>query len=149
MKLMPDRPSFSSLLRRALPILTFLICVALLYDGFVFYIRWRDAQQVEREREKAEADRTRRDIDMLGGDKLKILAFYAAPPAIHRGDRSLICFGVNAAKSVRIEPPVEELHPALSRCFQVSPRQDTEYKLIATDAAGHTATESLVIRVAR
>ena len=138
-----------SLLRRALPWLTVVLCVAVLYDAFVFYSRSRQSRNVQRQREAVDAERDRRILEALGGDKLKILSFYAAPPLIHAGESTLICFGVNAAKSVRIEPPVEELHPSLSRCFQVSPRHDTDYKLIAEDAGGHTLTESLRIRVAR
>ena len=146
---MPEAPNFRSLPRRALPFLTILMGAALAYDGFVFYSRSRDSLRIEREREQAEAEKARRTLEMLGGDQLKILAFYAAPRVIPAGGRSLICFGVNAAKSVRIEPPVEQLHPALSRCFEVSPRLDTEYKLIAEDATGHVATRSLMIRVTR
>ena len=138
-----------SLFRRLLPWLTILLCAAILYDVFVFYSRSRQSQKAQRERETAEAARDRRTLEALGGDKLKILSFYAAPSMIHAGESTLICFGVNAAKSVRIEPPVEELHPTLSRCFRVSPRHDTDYKLIAEDAGGHTLTESLQIRVTR
>src|SRR5579863_4714827 len=135
------------LLRRALFFLSIIVCLGVLYDAYVFYSRWRSRQVVERESEKAEAERARRTLEMQGGDQLKILSFYASPPEIHQGGQSLICFGVNAAKSVRIEPPVEELHPALSRCFPVSPRRDTEYRLTAEDAAGHIVTASLTVRV--
>ena len=44
---------------------------------------------------------------------------------------------------MRIDPPVEELHPALSHCFQVAPFLDTDYKLTVADAAGHVLTQSL------
>jgi hypothetical protein len=74
------------------------------------------------------------------------LSFYANP-TIHRGERATICYGVNAAESVRIEPPVEQLHPAVSHCIQVSPLKDTDYKLIAQDHTGHIATQSLTIQV--
>ena len=141
----PSRP----FIRRALPFLVILICAAALYDGFVFYSRWKTNDDSKRQQEQAEAERAHKTIEMLGGDNLKILTFYAAPPAIRAGSSTLICFGVNAAKSVRIEPPVEELHPALSRCFPVTPRRDTEYKLIAEDAAGHSTTQTLTIHVQR
>jgi hypothetical protein len=145
---MAEQAQSKSLLRRALPYVTVFVGIAALYDGWVFYSRWKSGQDAERERQQAEADRARKTIEMLGGDQLKILSFYASPPLIHPGGQSLICFGVNAAKSVRIDPPVQELHPAVSRCFQVSPRRNTEYKLTAEDGAGHTVTQSLAIRVA-
>ena len=84
----------------------------------------------------------------MGGDRLKILDFYASPPVIHRGQPSTICYGVNAADRVRIDPPVQELHPSISRCLQVAPLKDTDYKLTAEDSAGHTVTQSLTIKVA-
>jgi hypothetical protein len=145
---MPESPHGKSLLRRMLPFLTVAVCIAALYDGWVFYSRWKSGQDVERERQHAEAERARKTVEMLGGDQLKILSFYASPPRIHPGGQSLLCFGVNGARNVRIDPPVQELHPALSRCFEVSPQRDTEYKLSAEDAAGHTVTQSLAIRVA-
>jgi hypothetical protein len=140
----------SSLLRRALPVLTAIIGAAVLYDVWIFYSRSSSARAVEQERVRTEAERARRTIDMLGGDQLKILSFYAAPAVIQRGQVTSICFGVNGAKTVRIEPPVVvDLQPSLSRCFQVAPRADTEYKLTAEDAAGRTVTRSLSIRLAR
>jgi len=136
-----------SLLRRLLPYFTLVIGIAALYDGWIFYSRWSSARAVEQQRAGAEADRDRKTIQMLGGDRLKILNFYASPPSIRAGSQSLICFGVNAAKNVRIDPPVEELHPALSHCFQVAPEHDTEYTLTAGDGAGHVVKQSLRIRV--
>jgi hypothetical protein len=48
---------------------------------------------------------------------------------------------------VRLDPPVEQLHPAISNCFEVAPRRDTEYKLTVTDHAGHALTQSLAVQV--
>ena len=44
----------------------------------------------------------------------RILQFYAASGAVDAGENVTICYGVEDAKSVRIEPPVEELKPALN-----------------------------------
>jgi hypothetical protein len=79
-----------------------------IYDGWIFYSRWSSERAVQQKRTQAEADRARKTSEMLGGDPLKFLNFYASPPAIHAGTQSLICFGLNAAKHVRIDPPVEE-----------------------------------------
>ena len=91
------------------------------YDGWIFYSRWSDAREAQKQRLRKEAEDARRIVDALGGDRLKILDFYATPGTIRRGERATICYGVNAAESVRIDPPVEELHPALSHCLQVAP----------------------------
>jgi len=132
---------------RVLPYLTLTILIAALYDGWIFYSRWSTARESEQRRRSDEADRDRKTVEMLGGDQLKIMNFYASPPSIRRGGRSLICFGVNAAKNVRIDPPVEELHPSVSHCLQVAPKRDTEYTLMADDGAGHLVKQSLEIRV--
>lgn len=134
-------------LRRAAPYLTVAAILAVAYDGWIFYSRWNYIRDAKRAEARQQAEDARRTLELLGGDHLKIIAFYASPGAIRRGQRSLICYGVNAAERVRMEPPVEQLHPALSRCFQVSPLRDTDYKLIAEDRAGHTVTQSLTVRV--
>ena len=122
--------------------------VALAYDGWIFYSRWSEARDGEKAQAAKEAEAARRIVDALGGDHLKILDFYASPATIHRGQHASICYGVNAAKSVRIDPPIEQLHPAVSNCFQVAPSRDTDYKLTVVDATGHTLTQSLSIQVA-
>ena len=96
-----------------------------------------------------ETERDRKVVEMLGGDELKILSFYVIPGAIRAGGHANICYGVNGARKVRLEPPVENVYPALTRCVQVSPRRDTEYKLVAEDGAGHTVSQSFVLKVAR
>lgn len=138
----------SALLRRTLPYLTVVIVIAAAYDGSIFYSRWRDARDGKKEEAVKDARDARRFLDALGGDRLKIFDFYASPATVRRGQPATICYGVNAAASVRLDPPVEQLHPAFSHCFQVAPSRDTEYKLTAVDRAGHTLTQSLAIKVA-
>ncbi len=138
----------SAYLRRAIPILTIVIVAFAAYDAWVFYSRRSSERKIEQTNRRAKAEEARRTIEMLGGDQMKILSFYASPAVIRRGQTASLCFGVNGAKTVRIEPPiVDDLHPSISRCFQISPREDTEYKLTALDAAGRTATQSFTIRV--
>ena len=135
------------LLRRVLPLVSIGVLAAVAYDGWIFYSRWRSARETEQARQAEEARRARQTIDLIGGTDFKIINFYAAPQTIRRGNQTRICFGVYGAKRVRIEPAIEDLHPAMSYCLQVAPRKDTAYRLIAEDGAGHTATASLVIRV--
>lgn len=133
-------------LRRMLPFLGVAMLLAIAYDGWIFYSRWSYAHQADKADALRQAQDARHTLDELGGDRLKILNFYA-PVVIRRGGQATICYGVNAAEHVRIDPPVEQLHPALSHCFQVSPAKNTEYKLTAEDGAGHAVTQSLTIRV--
>jgi len=76
-----------------------------------------------------------------------ITQFYARSGAITAGDPNLICYGVRNATSVRIEPPVENLTPAVNRCFFVEPQQDTTYKLVAEGTHGSQVSESFSVRV--
>jgi hypothetical protein len=66
---------------------------------------------------------------------------------VGRGGRIEICHGVTDAKTVRIEPSVGEVWPALSRCLQAAPGKNTEYKLTAEDGAGHATTQSLPVNL--
>jgi hypothetical protein len=121
--------------------------IVFLYDGTVFYSRWSQARDGERAQAAAEAERAKKDLALQGGDGLRIVSFYASPGAIQRGEHAELCYGVNGAKQVRLEPPVEKVWPSLSRCMQVSPQRDTTYQLIAEDAAGHTLSQSFVLKV--
>lgn len=136
-----------ALLRRLLPFMAVAVAAAALYDAWIFYSRWSNARQAERARQEKEAGDARKTLEMLGGGQLKILDFYASPAAVKHGGHAILCFGVSGAKSVRIEPHVEDVHPALSHCMQISPGADTEYQLVAEDAAGHRATQSVAVKV--
>jgi hypothetical protein len=78
---------------------------------------------------------------------VKIVQFYARAAEIVDGDRDVICYGVRNARDVRLEPPVENLSPALVRCFWVDPRQDTRYKLLAEGYDGATDEAAFEIKV--
>lgn len=136
-----------SWLRRILPFLGLLILAGLIYDGGVFYSRWNSNRQTAQAQAEKEAEQRRKAIDSIGGGGLRIVAFYAAPGTIERGSRTELCYGVTGAKTVKLEPPVDEVWPALTRCVQASPRKDTEYKLIAEDAAGHSTSQRIVVKV--
>lgn len=132
-----------------LPFVTVVLLAAVAYDGWVFYSRWSGARQAERARQEKEAADAQRTLDRLGGGGLKILSFYATPGAVHPGEHASLCYGVTGAQTVRMEPAIEELHPALSYCMQVSPAKDTEYKLTAADARGRSVSSAVIIRVMR
>src|ERR1700722_5855551 len=137
----PDSSKPPSPLRRLLPWIGVIVLVGISYDGAIFYTRWNSEQAGERLRAEKQAEQYRRTAELVGGDTLKILNFYAAPGAIRKGEHATLCYGVNAAKTVRLEPPVEEVWPALQHCLQVSPLKETAYKLIAEDSAGHSVSQ--------
>ena len=79
---------------------------------------------------------------------VRITHFYAGPPVIEPGQTATVCYGVENAREVRLDPPVEPVRPLYHRCFQVSPRRDTTYTLEAVGADGRTARASFQIKVA-
>ena len=139
--------SAESILRKLLPYSSAGLVIALLYVAWTFLSRWHDTRGLERyaEHEKARADA--KIVEMYGSGNLKILNFYVTPGVILRGQKGLLCYGVSNAQTVRIEPGVEPVKPSISRCIEIAPRKDTEYKLTAEDAAGHSETKSLLVRV--
>ncbi|MEO8368294.1 MAG: hypothetical protein ABI806_03775 [Candidatus Solibacter sp.] len=136
-----------ALLRKIMPLLALATVCVVLYDGWIFYGRWRARREGERQEKQAEAEHAQKSIDMLGGGGLRILNFYASPGEIKRGERANICYGVYGALSVRIEPLTETLHPAVSHCLRVSPAADTSYTLVADDGKGHSAKQTFELRV--
>ncbi len=84
-------------------------------------------------------------VDRSNG--VRILSFYATAAEIRDGDREILCYGVQNAKAVRIEPPIEQLTPALTRCFWAEPHRDSRYKLVAEGFDGRQVSESFEVRV--
>jgi hypothetical protein len=79
--------------------------------------------------------------------RVKITQFYATSAEITDAEHDTICYGVENASSVRIEPPVTSLTPSLTRCFWVEPKQDTTYNLIAEGHDGSQDSASFQLRV--
>ena len=146
---MPEKDEPFSMLRRILPFTTAGVAIAALYVGWIFYSRWNDEREAVRARQDREVKAAQQTIDLLGGDKFKILTFYGWPGVIRRGQHATVCFGVTGTKKVRIEPQIEPIKPTLSYCMQATPRKTTTYTLIAEDGAGHTAQQSFDITVQR
>jgi hypothetical protein len=67
---------------------------------------------------------------------VRITQFYASAPQLAKGEKGLLCYGVENAKSVWLSPPRRELSAALSRCIEVEPAQTTTYTLTAEGDSG-------------
>ena len=78
---------------------------------------------------------------------VRITQFYATSGEITDADHDTVCYGVENARSVRLEPPVVDVRPALTRCFWVEPKQDTTYSLIAEGNDGSRDSSSFRVRV--
>ena len=66
---------------------------------------------------------------------------------VPKGDKTLLCYGVEGAQTVRVEPPVEKLAPALTRCFEATPERTTTYTLTAEDSGGAAVTQAVEVTV--
>jgi hypothetical protein len=134
-------------LRRILPWLTVIVLIAAIYDGSIFYSRWSENQAVKRQQDAKETEHARAILKMLPGDELSIVSFYAFPHAIRPGQLTTLCYGVNGAKTVHLDPPIEEVWPSPSHCLQAHPARNTEYKLTAEDGSGHSVTQTVEVKM--
>jgi len=62
---------------------------------------------------------------------VRITQFYASPTKPPKGEKTLICYGVENATELRLDPPVEKVWPALSHCFDLVPVKPVTYTLTA------------------
>lgn len=75
---------------------------------------------------------------------VRITQFYASPPEAARGEKTLLCYGVENAKTVWLEPPRRELSTSLTRCIEVEPTATTKYTLTAEGEGGPAKQEVTV-----
>jgi hypothetical protein len=134
-------------MRRMFRFTWFVVIAACIYLGWNFYSRWSEKRTLIQRLEENKRSQDRDVLDLYGGDRLTILAFYATPPTIHQGESTQLCYGVSNSESVRIEPPVKNVWPSFSRCVEVTPKEDTVFRLIAEDAEGNTATAETTVKV--
>jgi hypothetical protein len=121
--------------------------VALSYVGWVFWSRAHQDKVIE---ERIAAQRRAQDaeaVESMGGNRFEILAFYADPAVVSRGDSTDLCYSVSNAKSVTLEPQSNAVWPSYERCVSVSPHKTTTYTLTAIDAAGHRKSATITVEV--
>lgn len=67
--------------------------------------------------------------------------------AVPRGEVVTVCYGVERATGVRMEPGGMNLPAGMKNCIRFYPRQTAEYTLIASGAAGQEQKERFKIAV--
>jgi hypothetical protein len=120
--------------------------VAVAYLGWVFAGRAVNTSRWARRNAPPE-DAATEFARVYGGTSLEILQFYAREGNILEGTKTVICYGVLNAKSVKIEPAVDGVSPSLNRCVEVSAEKETRFTLTAEGHDGRTASESFVLGV--
>lgn len=78
---------------------------------------------------------------------LKITQFYSDPAVIRGAGSVNLCYGVEGATTVTLDPPVERLWSAMSRCFEVNPKTTTTYTLTAEDGRGNKVSQKTMVQV--
>jgi len=78
---------------------------------------------------------------------VRILQFYASVGSLTAGQKALLCYGVENARSVRISPMPQRVYPAVSRCLEILPEHTTHYMIMAEGYDGQVATRSLTLAV--
>jgi hypothetical protein len=77
----------------------------------------------------------------------RIVLFKADPAFIPTGMTGKLCYGVENATKLDLNPPVEHLLPASERCIDIAPKQTTTYALTAWGADGIAEKKSFEVRV--
>ena len=77
----------------------------------------------------------------------KITQFYAADKMIPKGLIGKLCYGVENATKVELDPPSQDVWPSMSRCFEVSPQEKTIYTLTAYGEDGSKDVKSIDVKV--
>ena len=123
--------------------------IAAVYLGYVFLSRYMSNRAYERRLEPRQpsSEQQAKFDATYGGTAVKIVQFYGRDGSAAEGQGAVLCYGVVNAKSVRIDPPVGNVYPAINRCMDVSPAHDTTYTLTATGNDGKTATQQFTVAV--
>jgi hypothetical protein len=122
------------------------VAVATAYLAWVFAGRAIDTGRWKRRTAPVD-ERSAEFARVYGGTDVRILQFYAREGNIVEGTKSVICYGVLNAKSVRIEPPLAGVSPSLNRCVEVYAEKATRFTLTAEGADGRSVSESFVLGV--
>jgi|ERR1700728_2251605 hypothetical protein len=143
----PERPKKSPL-AALLPYTTVAVIIAALYVAWTFYSRHEANVKAQQELTAQQAEHRQREAQTIfGSGGLSFRTWSADKGLVRAGEVAHICYGIVAAKTVKIDPPVEQLKPSYLHCFDVRPEKTTTYTITAADSAGHTASQQLTIQV--
>jgi hypothetical protein len=137
-----------SRLRAILPYTTFAMVIAALYVAWTFYSRYEANRAATQAIQNKKAEENKRYVgQMYGSGEVKFIAMSADSGILAPGQTAQLCYGVLNAKTVKVDPPVEQLKPSYHHCFEIAPKKTTTYTITADGGAGHTKSESLTIQV--
>ena len=127
-----------------------LIVVLAIYVGWIAFSRWNENRTIEQQARDVAAEKQREHdkntVEQMGGSELAIQSFYGNS-TIKRGQTAQLCYGVANAKKVTLEPQSSPVWPSYSHCVDVTPNTTTTYTLTASDAAGHSFSQTFTVKV--
>lgn len=115
--------------------------------GWTFYSRSQADAEFQKQQQQKELEKGRRFRQAYGSDDVRIVGVRANPPEIRRGQTTVFCYGVMNAKVVKLDPPVEPVHPSPSYCFELSPARTTTYTITAEDENGKSVQQGVTVLV--
>jgi hypothetical protein len=130
-----------SVLAKLVSIMWVPVLLSALYTGWVFWQR-HNANSVPQNPPARSANPM-----AAYGNSVKILQFYTAAREIAPHEKVVVCYSVVNAAVVRLDPPIERVWPAVSRCFAVTPARTTRYTLTAEGPEHNTVSQSIEIAV--
>jgi hypothetical protein len=77
----------------------------------------------------------------------RITQFYATDKMIPRGLEGKLCYGVENAKKLELNPPSQDVWPSPARCFEISPQRKTTFTLTAYGEDGSRDEKSVEVKV--
>jgi hypothetical protein len=78
-------------------------------------------------------------------EKVRITQFYASPANPPKGEKTLLCYGVENATEVRLDPPIERVWPAMARCFDIDSTKTATYRLTAARGS-ESVSETVTVK---
>lgn len=131
-----------------LPYTSIGVIIAALYVAWVFYSRWDSNRKAQQEIQAKQAEARKEQAEQIfGSGEIKFTTFQASSGVLQRGQTAQLCYGVVNAKTVKLDPPVEQAKPTYYHCLDISPKQTTTYTITAEDAKGNKKSESITIQV--
>jgi hypothetical protein len=151
MRVNPDPGPAERSASKSLYVYGTLVVVIAAYVAYILISRHNANRALDRRyREKAAEQQRSSDraaIEQLGGSALSIRALYVSPPVIHRGESAKLCYDVNNAKAVSLDPPEGNVWPSHTRCLNLSPKKTTTYTLTIADARGKSVSQAVELKV--
>jgi ABC-type transport system involved in cytochrome bd biosynthesis fused ATPase/permease subunit len=141
-------PTPQSHLRALLPYTTVALIIAALYVAWTFYSRYESNRKAQEALQASKEEARKRVVDQVyGTGEIRFTTFGADSGVLRRGETTQLCYGVVNAKTVKLDPPVEQAKPSYHHCVEVAPKTTTTYTITAEDGRGNTKSESITIQV--